>query len=127
MDTHKYPPSLLYLMMTLGPAITVLPLLERWKGKFAEFLTVFGRVPLFYYVLHLFLIHALAVLAARITVGDAGFLFTNGLPDGWPEAYGFNLGIVYLVWATVILLLYLPCRWFAGVKRARKDTWLSYL
>jgi len=126
-DTHKYPPSLLYLMMTLGPAIAVLPLLEGWKGKFADFLTTFGRVPLFYYVLHLFVIHALAVAAAGITVGDASFLFSNLLPEQWPAEYGFNLGVVYLVWVTVILLLYLPCRWFARVKRERRAAWLSYL
>ncbi len=126
-DTHKYPPSLLYLMMTLGPAILILPLLERWHGRFANFLTVFGRVPLFYYVLHLYLIHGLAVIAASLTVHDISFLFSNVLWDQWPATYGFNLGIVYLVWVSVILLLYLPCRWFAGVKRRRKEPWLSYL
>ncbi len=126
-DTHKYPPSLLYLMMTLGPAIAVLPVLERWKGRFAGFLTVFGRVPLFYYVVHLYLIHGLAVLAAWMTVNEISFLFSNVLWDQYPEAYGFNLGVVYLVWVTVILLLYLPCRWFADLKRRRKEPWLSYL
>ena len=127
MDTHKYPPSLLYLMMTLGPAIAVLPLLERWKGRFADFLTVFGRVPMFYYVLHLYLIHILAVVAAISTVGYAGFMFSNLLWRNWPAAYGFNLGFVYLVWVTVILLLYLPCRWFSELKRRKKSAWLSYL
>jgi uncharacterized membrane protein len=125
-DTHKYPPSLLYLMMTLGPAIAVLPLLERWKGKIGDFLTVFGRVPLFYYIMHIYLIHGLAVVAALLTVKDAGFLFTSTPWELWPP-YGFNLGIVYLVWVAVILILYLPCAWFAKLKRERKEAWLSYL
>jgi uncharacterized membrane protein len=126
LDTHKYPPSLLYLMMTLGPAIAILPLLERWKGRVAEFLTVFGRVPLFYYILHLYLIHSLALAAALLTVSDVSFLFTSVDWTGWPP-YGFGLGVVYLVWIGVILALYIPCRWFAKVKRERKEVWLSYL
>lgn len=125
-DTHKYPPSLLYLMMTLGPAIAVLPLLERWQGRFADFLTVFGRVPLFYYVLHIYVIHALAAVAASLTMDDISFVFSNAPWDQWPASYGFNLGVVYLVWIAVILLLYLPCRWFANLKRKRTDVWLSY-
>jgi len=127
MNTTKYPPSLLYLMMTLGPAIAALPLLERWHGRFADFLTVFGRVPMFYYVLHLYLIHTLAVAAALLTLGDASFLFSK---YGWahfPASYGFDLGHVYLVWVLVILVLYIPCRWFAEVKRRKKSAWLSYL
>ena len=126
-DTHKYPPSLLYLMMTLGPAITVLPLFERWKGKLADAVTVYGRVPLFYYVLHICLIHILAVGAAWLTGKGVGFLFSNELPGMWTNDYGFSLGVVYLVWAGVIMLLYFPCRWFAGVKRRRNEAWLSYL
>lgn len=126
-DTHKYPPSLLYLLMTIGPAIAVLPLLERWRGRSAQFFIVFGRVPLFYYVLHLYLIHILALVAASFTVGDMGFLFSNLPWETWPASYGFGLGIVYLVWVAVILLLYIPCRWFADVKRRRREPWLSYL
>jgi hypothetical protein len=113
-------------MMMLGPAIAVLPLLERWNGKSAGLLTVFGRVPLFYYVLPIFLIHALAVIAALLTVGDVRFLFTSVDFIEWPP-YGFGLGVVFLVWIGVILALYLPCRWFAGMKRERKEAWLSYL
>ena len=126
-DTHKYPPSLLYLMMTLGPAIAVLPLLERWKGATANFVIIFGRVPMFYYVLHLYLIHLLAVIAATLTVRNGDFLFSNMRWDAWPTEYGFNLAVVYCIWILVIGLLYLPCRWFAGVKKRRKDAWLSYL
>ena len=124
-DTHKYPPSLLYLMMTLGPAILVMPLLEKWRGKVGEFFRLFGRVPLFYYVLHLYLIHGLALLAAWWTMDDYSFMFN--LFIFFPEGYGFGLPAVYLVWVTVIAILYLPCLWFADLKKRRKDVWLSYL
>jgi uncharacterized membrane protein len=126
-DTHKYPPSALYLLMTLGPAIAILPLLERWKGRAADFVVVFGRVPMFYYVLHLFLIHTLAMIAASLSVSDIGFLFSNAPWESWPASYGFPLPVVYAVWVLVIAILYVPCRWFAGVKRRRKEAWLSYL
>lgn len=124
-DTHKYPPSLLYLMMTLGPAILVMPFLEKWRGKIGEFFRLFGRVPLFYYVLHLYLIHGLALVAAWWTMDDYSFMFN--VFKFIPEGYGFGLPFVYLVWVTVIAILYLPCLWFADLKKRRKDAWLSYL
>ena len=125
LNTTKYPPSLQFLLMTLGPAIALLPLLERLTGPVARAVTVFGRVPLFFYVLHLYLIHAVA-----LTVGTlAGFdprsflhVWLNN-PDGW----GYGLPVVYLVWAGVVLALYPACRWFAGVKARRREVWLSYL
>ncbi len=127
LNTEKYPPSLLYLMMTLGPAIAILPFLERWEGKLANFVVVFGRVPLFYYVLHLFLIHFLALIAARHTMGSFRFLISNIPFEAFPPSYGFSLGIVYAIWIAVILLLYLPCKWFAQVKRKSNNPFLSYL
>jgi uncharacterized membrane protein len=127
-DTHKYPPSLLYLMMTLGPAIAVLPLLERWKGGLANFLTVFGRVPLFYYVIHIYLIHLCALIAAVIMGMNVSRFLTDPFGgEGWPATYGFSLPFVYLVWLSIVIALYYPCRWFADVKRRRKEVWLSYL
>jgi uncharacterized membrane protein len=126
-NTTKYPPSLLYLMMTLGPAIAILPLLERWKGFLAEFFLTFGRVPMFYYILHLYLIHTLAAIAAYGTLGDAGFMFAKEGFFGFPQVYGFSLTTVYLVWFAVIMVLYIPCRWFMGVKARNKSVWLSYL
>ncbi|HEV7843248.1 MAG TPA: heparan-alpha-glucosaminide N-acetyltransferase domain-containing protein [Pyrinomonadaceae bacterium] len=127
-NCQKYPPSLLYLLMTLGPAITSLAFLERVNLKpsaLAQPFIIFGRVPLFYYVLHLFIIHGLAVLFAVIKYGSAvSEAFQTGrLPDD----YGYNLGIVYLVWIGVVIALYPVCRWFANVKRRRKDAWLSYI
>jgi uncharacterized membrane protein len=125
LNTTKYPPSLSFLLMTLGPAIMVLPLFERLRGPVARAVTVFGRVPLFFYVLHLFLIHALALLVATA----AGFDPRSFLRV-WiflPEEWGYGLPVVYLVWAGVVLALYPACRWFAGVKARRREAWLSYL
>ncbi len=123
----KYPPSLLYLLMTLGPAIALLPVLEHWKGELANFFVTFGRVPFFYYMLHIPLVHGLAVLAAMLTGYNPGFMFGNTPPWLWPQGYGFSLPVVYAVWISIVLLLYPLCHWFAGVKRRRKDAWLSYL
>lgn len=125
LNTTKYPPSLLFLLMTLGPAIALLPLLERLRGPLARAVTVYGRVPLFFYVVHLFLIHALALAVGTLAGFDPRsflrvWLF---LPDEW----GYGLPVVYLVWAGVVLALYPACRWFAGVKARRRDAWLSYL
>jgi hypothetical protein len=114
--------------MTLGPAIASLAFLERVNlrpSRLAQPFIIFGRVPLFYYVIHLFVIHGLAVLFAFIKYGPAlSQAFQNGRP---PEDYGYNLGVVYLVWIGVVLALYPLCRWFANVKRRRKDAWLSYI
>jgi len=124
-NVTKYPPSLLYLLMTLGPAIAALPALERLTGPAVRVLTVYGRVPLFYYVLHIYLIHALAIGAAYLAHPDVGALFTVAF--AFPKDYGFGLPVVYVVWLVVVSSLYLPCRWFAGVKQRRHDPWLSYL
>jgi uncharacterized membrane protein len=123
----KYPPSLLYLCMTLGPAIALLPVLENWKGRIANFFLVFGRVPMFYYILHVYLIHVLAVGTALLMGFNAGFLFLDPIITVPPDGWGFGLPAVYAVWALIVLSLYPICRWFAGVKARRKDPWLSYL
>lgn len=124
---QKYPPSLLFLLMTLGPAIVSLAFLEQVKGKVGEFIIVFGRVPLFYYILHIPLIHGLALIAASTTGYGIAFMLVNAPPWEWPQGYGFDLPVVYLVWVVVILSLYPACRWFAGVKRKSKNPLLSYL
>ncbi|MEZ4456489.1 MAG: heparan-alpha-glucosaminide N-acetyltransferase domain-containing protein [Gemmatimonadales bacterium] len=130
LGTTKYPASFLFLLMTLGPMIAVFPWLDRRRGRLADAVTVFGRVPFFYYVLHIPLIHALALVVSRVREGAVNpWLFANhpmGNPPP-PDGYVWSLGLLYLVFAVAIGLLYPACRWFAGVKQRRKDWWLSYL
>jgi uncharacterized membrane protein len=129
LDTSKYPASLLFLLMTLGPTIALLPWLERVRGPLARGLTVFGRVPFFFYLLHIPLIHALALAVSKIRLGEVSpWLFTNhpmGNPPV-PESYTWSLGLLYLIWAVAVVALYFPCRWFAELKARRRDRWLSY-
>jgi uncharacterized membrane protein len=117
LNCEKYPPSLLYLMMTLGPALMLLAAFEYARGSFAQFLAIFGQVPFFYYVIHIYLIHLLAVATAFAMTGD---LIRT------PEI-GLSLGGVYLVWLLVLVLLYPVCRWFAELKSSRRGWWWSYL
>jgi uncharacterized membrane protein len=127
----KYPPSLDFLLMTLGPAILLLWWLDRFEMGDTNPLTVFGRVPLFYFVVHLFLIHGLAVLLAVFRYGHAGFMLSPlpsmGGPAMYPPDYGYGLCGVYTIWLALVILMYPLCRWFAGVKRGRRDWWLSYV
>lgn len=118
-NVSKYPPSLLYLLMTLGSAIAVLPLLEKMDGAIGRIFLVFGKVPLFYYILHIYLIHGLAVLIAYITTGKTvATVFSHP---------GFNLAVVYAFWLLVVVVLYFPSRWFMGIKQNHRKWWLSYL
>lgn len=130
LNTTKYPASLLFLLMTLGPTIALLPLLERLRGVVGRTLEVFGRVPFFFYVLHIPLAHALAFVVSLAATGEVSWwLFANhpmGAPPA-PEGYRWGLGTLYLVWATVIPLLYPACVWFAGLKSRRREWWLRYL
>ena len=122
----KYPPSLLYLLMTLGPAIAAMPLLEKLNARLAGFFTVYGRVPLFYYVLHIYLIHSMAVIVGLIN-GFPVSHFTENVFNLSTNGWGFDLAIVYLFWLAAVILLYLPSRWFMKVKMTSKRWWLSYL
>jgi uncharacterized membrane protein len=126
----KYPPSLLYVLMTLSPAALALAWFDRPPGRLGRVLVVFGRVPLFYYVLHLFLIHGLAVCFALDRYGQADFLFNSPVsstPVSAPADRGYQLALVYLLWLNIVAILYWPCRWFAGVKSHHREGWLSYL
>jgi uncharacterized membrane protein len=125
LQVSKYPPSLDYVLATLGPMLVLLPWLERWTGKAMEVLRTFGRVPLFYYVLHIYLVHGIAV-----GIGLAqGFHFhqLTGGPIGAPKGFGVSLPVVYAIWIAVVAALYPLCRWFEGVRQRRRDWWLSYL
>jgi len=130
----KYPGSLDFLLMALGPALLVLAWFDRLAFKPANPLVVFGRVPMFYFILHFYLIHVLAVLAAWVRYGGSAARFVfNPLPsmggprELFPANFGYSLWTVYGVWLLVVVLLYPVCRWFASVKATRRDWWLSYL
>jgi uncharacterized membrane protein len=127
LNTEKYPPSALYLGMTLGPAMMALAALEAARGGLARVFVIFGRVPLFYYVAHLLLLHTLALILAALAHGDVAWLFGGLAIEMKPEGYGMGLPGVYLMWVIVVAMLYPPCRWSAEVKRRRSDRWLSYL
>ena len=125
LNTTKYPPSLDYLLMTLGPAILTLGLFERGVGKAGRFFIVYGRVPMFYYIVHIYLVHAITVLAGAAQ--GYGFTPFFDLWFGFPQSYGYSLPVAYLVWIAVVIGLYPACTWYAELKRRRKDAWLSYL
>jgi uncharacterized membrane protein len=125
-NCEKYPPSLLFLMMTLGPALILVALCERARGALTSCIINFGRVPFFFYVVHIAFIHALAVGFAWITLGDIGWTFGSFLSQK-PAAYGLNLLGIYAVWLCVVIALYPPCHWFASLKRERREWWWSYL
>jgi uncharacterized membrane protein len=126
LNTTKYPPSLLYLLMTLGPALVVLALVDRASGPVVRFFVVYGRVPFLYYVAHLYLIHVIALVVAAVTgqVEPGALLVGRWI---FPKEFGIGLGAVYLIWIGVVLALYPLCRWFAALKARRKDAWLSYI
>lgn len=126
LNCTKYPPSLSYLLMTLGFAILVMPLLEKINSRYTNPIAVYGKVPLFYYLLHIYLIHGMALLLA-VCIGFPAALFTS---SGWnfhESGWGFGLPGVYGFWLLAVWLLYWPCRWFMQVKSRYKKWWLSYL
>jgi len=131
LNTTKYPPSLEYLLMTLGPALLLLYGVDARTPKLISPAITYGRVPFFYYAVHFALIHALAVLVCAVRYGSAHWMFESPdlghYPFSPPPGWGYGLPIVYLVWATVVVATYPLCRWFAALKQRRSDRWLSYL
>jgi uncharacterized membrane protein len=132
LNTTKYPPSLAFLLMTLGPALILLALVDGVRVGQRHPLLVFGRVPLFYFVLHIPLIHVMAIVLAWARYGAAPFLLmpppTFGTPRTvFPPDYGWDLWVVYAMWALVVVTLYPVCLWFMRLKARRRDWWLSYL
>ena len=130
LNTTKYPASLLFLLMTLGPAIALLPFLERPTNAVSRALQTFGRVPMFYYLLHIPLIHLLAIGVSLIRTGGVEpWLFENH--PMWmspaPEGYRWSLWLLYLVTAIAVAILYFACRWYARVKRESRHALLRYL
>ena len=123
--TTKYPPSLLYLLMTLGPAAIVCGFAERLGSGVKNVLTTYGRAPLAFYVAHFYLIHATTILVGTAQGFSAEQFFT--LYRFYPKGYGVPLAGVYLIWIAVVVALYPFCRWVTSVKARRTDWWLSYV
>ena len=130
LNTCKYPPSLLFLLMTLGPALVLLWAIDGRTPQLLRPALVFGKVPMFYFLLHIPLIHLIAVVVCYARYGHVHWMFESSVsqfPITPPPGWGFSLPVVYLIWACVVIALYPLCRWFAAVKRSRSNAWLSYL
>jgi uncharacterized membrane protein len=127
-NCEKYPPSMLFLAMTLGPALLALAAFNRaGDGPLARVLVTFGRAPLLFYVAHLYLLHLLAIGVSLAMTGEAAWLFSATALMNKPAGFGFGLGVVYALWLSVVTMLYPLSKWFAGIKQRRKEWWLSYL
>jgi uncharacterized membrane protein len=130
LNVTKYPSSFSYLCITMGPSLIFLAVTENMKGKFHTPLVIIGRVPMFYYILHIYLIHLVACVAAVAT----GFKLSDMILETWvpytPElkGYGFSLPIVYLFWIGIVMAIYPLCKWYNAYKQANRDKWwLAYL
>lgn len=129
LNQQKYPASQLFLMMTLGPIILAVPFVERVRGVVSDVLVTFGRVPFFYYLMHILVIH-LTALAVNYTMnGSVDHGWYNSAPYVWlPEEFRWNLPLLYLVFAIDLIILYALCRWYVGFKSRRADsTVLKYI
>lgn len=130
LNTTKYPASLLFLLMTLGPVVVAVGLSERWRGPAARVLVTFGRVPLFYYLLHIPVIHAAALVVSLVREGRVNpWLFGNHPmnPPRVPDGYMWSLSLLYVVVAACVIVLYVPCRAFARRRAAHPAPWMRYL
>jgi hypothetical protein len=124
-NVTKYPASLQFLLLTIGPVLMAMPLIARWRGPLAAKIGVFGKVPFFFYFVHIPLINGLSLLWQQASFGAVTRDFYD--KASWPVGYEPNLWRTYLVWAGVVFVLYWPCKWFANMKRRRSDWWLSYV
>ena len=131
LNVTKYPPSLDFLLMTLGPAMILLALVDRGTPRWLRPAQVIGKVPLFYFIGHFLLIHLLAVAFCLARYGTAHWMFESPdlghYPFSAPPDWGYSLPVVYLLWGCVVAAMYPLCRWFAGVKQRRTESWLSYM
>ncbi len=131
LNVTKQPPSLLFLLVTLGAALLLLRALDQRTPRALQPALVFGRVPLFYFVLHLPLIHLLAVAACYAMNGAVHWMFESPnlgvYPFTPPPVWGLSLPVIYALWVGVVVTLYPVCAWFSSVKQRRRDGWLSYL
>lgn len=128
LNQRKYPASPLFLLMTLGPMIALIPFAARARGWFADVLTTFGRVPMFYYLLHIPLIHALSLIVWALRDGAAhGERFATAPYVSIPPGQRWGLGLLYLVWLITVVILYPLCRWYSGVKARHPESWLRFI
>jgi len=130
MKVTKYPPSLSYALITIGPSLLFLAVSEKYSGKIVDIVTALGRVPMFYYVVHIYIIHVLALFAALATGFQASDMVFNTWVTDTPnlKGYGFSLTVVYIVWILLVLVLIPLCLWYDRYKRThREKRWLSYL
>ncbi len=128
LNQQKYPASQLFLLMTLGPTIALLPLADRARDWFAGVLATFGRVPMFYYLLHIPAIHLAALSVTLVREGTTHPEWYATAPYSQvPPGHRWGLPLLYIVWAIVVTILYFLCHWFAGVKARRPDSWLKYI
>jgi hypothetical protein len=131
LDATKYPPSLLFLLMTLGPTLLLLRVFDGGIPAVLRPALIIGKVPLLFYVLHFFLLHALAVIVSWLRFRTIDEVFRSPdlahFPFSAPAGWDVGLPAIYLLWLLVVLVLFPLCRWYAGVKRRRSDWWLGYL
>ena len=131
LNVTKYPPSLLFLLMTLGPVLLLLRAFETRVPRIFQPALMIGKIPLFFFILHFFLIHLLAVLASWLRYGEIGEMFRSPdlahFPFSQPPGWGEPLPVIYATWIGVVLLLYPLCRWYARAKQRNKAWWLRYL
>jgi uncharacterized membrane protein len=128
MNVTKYPPSLLYACVTLGPALMILAISEKINTRLSRFCLVYGKVPFFYYVTHLFLIHLICVVVFFLRGYGVDNIVDKNIPFLFRSlGSGFNLGGVYLIWLLVIVLLYPLCKWYGRYKATHRYWWLSYM
>ena len=125
-NVSKYPPSLLYVCLMLGLALLLLSQIDKLRGRLRDILLTYGRVPLFFYVGHILLLHTGAALWTYFQYGKMMNLMFDK-PDTWAAGYAPNVGRLYLVWFVSLVVMYYACRWYGGIKRRYSSTWLSYL
>jgi uncharacterized membrane protein len=130
LNTTKYPPSLLFLLMTLGPGMLFLCAVDAATPRWLRPTLIFGKVPMFYYLLHIPMIHLLAIAVCYARYGEIHWMFESptlaNFPVTPPPGWGYSLPVVYLLWLVVVIALYPVCHWFAAVRQRRTEAWLSY-
>lgn len=131
LNVNKYPPSLLFLLMTLGPTLLALRAFDGGVPRWLRPALMIGKVPLFFYILHFYLIHLLAVVVSWLRYGRVDEMFSSPdlahFPFSQPPGWNVGLPMIYLLWIAVVVALYPLCRWYAGLKRRRHAWWMSYL